>query len=85
MGPDPAEAAAWLSRAAAMGNEEAKRLLPEAQAGKQDARDRYQARKDLKESFETMANNTPWISTVPYNYVWSSSGWRQQSGRSRPR
>ncbi|MCL2524120.1 MAG: sel1 repeat family protein [Betaproteobacteria bacterium] len=85
MGSDPAEAEAWLSRAAAKGNEEAKRLLPQAQAAKREAQDKYQERKDLKETYETMANNTAWVPTLPYNYAWSSSGWRQQSGRSRSR
>lgn len=69
MGVDPAEAEAWLSRAAAKGNQEAKRLLPQAQAAKQNAHARYQALEDERKSWGY------WYANTPYYYVWNSSGW----------
>lgn len=69
MGSDPAEAEAWLSRASAKGFKEAKRLLPQAQAAKQNAHARYQAIEDERKSW----NN--WYVSGPYYMTWSSSGW----------
>lgn len=69
MGPDPAEAEAWLSRAAAKGNKEAARLLPQAQAAKREAQGHYQARKELRESWYG------WYRNAPYYWVWGPSGW----------
>ena len=69
MGPDPAEAEAWLSRAAAKGFKEAKRLLPQAQAAKRNAHARYQAIEDERKSWGI------WYVSSPYYWVWGSSGW----------
>lgn len=69
MGPDPAEAEAWLSRAAAKGFKEAKSLLPQAQAAKQNAHARYQAIEDERKSWNR------WYVSAPYYLVWGSSGW----------
>ena len=64
-----AEAEAWLSRAAAKGFKEAKRLLPQAQAAKQNAHARYQAIEDERKSWNR------WYVSAPYYLVWGSSGW----------
>ena len=69
MGSDPAEAEAWLSRAAAKGFKEAQRLLPQAQAAKQNAHARYQAIEDERKSWGY------WYANAPYYMVWGSSGW----------
>ncbi|GAA3985094.1 tetratricopeptide repeat protein [Comamonas faecalis] len=69
MGPDPAEAETWLARAAAQGNKEAARLLPEAQAAKREVQGNYQVRKRLRESWYG------WYIHAPYYWVWRSSGW----------
>ena len=69
MGSDPAEAEAWLSRAAAKGFKEAQRLLPQAQAAKQNAHARYQAIEDERKSWGY------WYAHAPYYMVWRSSGW----------
>jgi TPR repeat protein len=69
MGPDPAEAEAWLSRAAAKGYAEAKRLLPEARAAKKDVQDHYQVREDIRKSWDG------WYSSAPYYWTWGRSGW----------
>lgn len=69
MGSDPAEAEAWLSRAAAKGFKEAKRLLPQAQAAKQNAQARYQAIEDERKSWGY------WYANAPYYTVWGPAGW----------
>ena len=69
MGPDPAEAETWLTLAAAQGNKEAARLLPQAQAAKKDAQGNYQARKELRDSWYG------WYIHAPYYWVWGPSGW----------
>ncbi|WP_218241831.1 tetratricopeptide repeat protein [Comamonas fluminis] len=69
MGADPAEAEAWLSRAAAKGYKEARRLLPQAQAMKRDAHARYQAIEDERKSWGV------WYVSSPYYWVWGPSGW----------
>jgi TPR repeat protein len=69
MGADPAEAEAWLSRAAAKGNQEAKRLLPQAQAAKRDAQESYQVREEIRKSWYG------WYASAPYYWVWGPSGW----------
>lgn len=69
MGSDPAEAEAWLSRAAAKGYKEARRLLPQAQAAKRDAQYRYQAMEDDRKSWHS------WYVSAPYYWVWGPSGW----------
>lgn len=47
MGSDPAEAEAWLMRAAAKGSKEAKELIPQAQAAKKDEPGRDAARQQI--------------------------------------
>lgn len=69
MGPDPAEAEAWLSRAAAKGYKDAKRLLPQAQAAKRNAQQRYQIMEDDRKSWSS------WYAGAPYYWVWGPSGW----------
>jgi TPR repeat protein len=69
MGPDPAEAEAWLTRAAAKGNQEAKRLLPQARAAKKKVQDNYQARDEIRKSWDG------WYVGAPYYWSWAPSGW----------
>lgn len=69
MGADPAEAEAWLSRAASRGSKEAQRLLPQAQAAKQTEHLAYQAREAERRSLGL------WYTSTPYYYTWGSSGW----------
>lgn len=69
MGSDPAEAEAWLSRAAAKGNQEARRLLPQAQAAKRDAQENYRVREEDRKSLNA------WYANTPYSWSWGSSGW----------
>lgn len=70
MGPDPAEAVAWLSMAAAKGNKEAKRLLKEAQAAKEDEKAQYQLREELRNAWYS-----DWNSGYTYYTTWASNGW----------
>lgn len=69
MGADPAEAEAWLTRAAAHGHKEAQRLLPQAQAAKQNAHTNYQIREADRKSWGY------WYSTAPYYWHWRGSRW----------
>ena len=69
MGADPAEAQAWLSRAASRGNKEAKRLLPQAQAAKITEQQAYQGREADRKSLGL------WVINAPYYYSWGSTGW----------
>ena len=69
MGPDPAEAESWLSRAAAQGNREAQRLLPEAQAAKKDEQHRYQVRDLYRRTWGS------WYYSAPYYWNWGPGGW----------
>ena len=69
MGSDPAEAEAWLARAAAKGYAEAKRLLPEAHAAKQKEQANYQVREQWRKSWYG------WYTSAPYYWVWGRSGW----------
>lgn len=69
MGTDPAEAYAWLSRAAAAGSQEARQLAPQAQAAQQDEKAHYQVR----EAYRTSWGH--WYATAPYYWVWGSTGW----------
>jgi TPR repeat protein len=64
MGPDPAEAEAWLTRAAAKGNKEAAALIPQAQAAKKDEQAAYQVREAYRKSWYA------WYSGYPYYWVW---------------
>ncbi|CAG9167976.1 tetratricopeptide repeat protein [Cupriavidus respiraculi] len=70
MGPDPAEAEAWLARAAAKGNKEAKELLAQAREAKQDERSLYQVRETYRKSWVV------WYTSFPYYWVWDVSGWQ---------
>lgn len=69
MGADPAEAAAWLSRAAAKGSKEAQQLIPQAQAAQQDEQTRYQIREAYRTSWSR------WYASTPYYWVWGNAGW----------
>lgn len=69
MGSDPAEAQAWLTRAAANGSKEAQQLLPQAQAAKQDEQALYQVREAYRTSW------LGWYSSAPYYWHWQPSGW----------
>lgn len=69
MGADPAEAEAWLTRAAVKGNKEAAALIPQAQSAKQDEQAAYRVREAYRKSWLT------WYSSAPYYWVWGPSGW----------
>ncbi|ALD92363.1 hypothetical protein CR3_3175 [Cupriavidus gilardii CR3] len=69
MGSDPAEAEAWLMRAAAKGSKEAKDLIPQAQAAKKDEQSAYRVREAYRTSW------VAWYSSYPYYWVWGPSGW----------
>ena len=69
MGADPAEAAAWLSRAAAQGNREAQQLLPQAQAAQQSEQAQYQVRELARKSWGH------WYASTSYYWYWSDAGW----------
>lgn len=71
MGADPAEAYAWLSLAAAAGNREAQRLLPQASAAQKSEQTNYEEQQALRTSWGH------WLSTAPYYWVWSDARWRQ--------
>ncbi|WP_066738664.1 tetratricopeptide repeat protein [Cupriavidus sp. D384] len=72
MGSDPAEAEAWLTRAAAKGNKEAAALIPQAQAAKKDEQALYRVREAYRTSWYA------WYSGYPYYWVWGPSGWYQR-------
>ncbi|HEY4664531.1 MAG TPA: tetratricopeptide repeat protein [Comamonas sp.] len=69
MGSDPAEAEAWLTRAAAKGHKEAARLLPQAQAAKKDEHAAYQVREADRKSWGY------WYTSAPYYWHWRGSSW----------
>lgn len=69
MGADPAEAEAWLTRAAANGHKEALRLLPEAQAAKKQEHANYQIREADRKAWGY------WYSAAPYYWNWGGSSW----------
>ena len=69
MGSDPAEAEAWLSRAAAAGDKPAQRLLPEARAAKRDVQADYREREAYRTSWSR------WYAGAPYYWYWGSAGW----------
>nr|WP_092312826.1 tetratricopeptide repeat protein [Cupriavidus alkaliphilus] len=69
MGSDPAEAEAWLTRAAAQGSKEARDLIPQAQAAKVDEQSLYQVREAYRKSWMT------WYGSYPYYWVWGPAGW----------
>lgn len=72
MGADPAEAEAWLIRAAAKGNKEAAALIPQAQAAKKDEQALYRVREAYRTSWYA------WYSGYPYYWVWGPAGWYQR-------
>lgn len=72
MGSDPAEAEAWLTRTAAKGYRDSKRLLADAQAAKQDEQRLYRIREAHRKSWGA------WYTGYPYYWVWSPSGWRER-------
>ncbi len=68
MGADPAEAEAWLTRAAAQGHKEALRLLPQAQAAKTNEHANYQVRE------ADASRGAHWAhSAAPYYWHWRDS------------
>ena len=69
MGADPAEAEAWLSRAAAAGDKPAQHLLPEARAAKRDVQADYREREAYRTSWSR------WYAGAPYYWYWGSAGW----------
>ena len=70
MGPDPQEAEAWLMRAAGKGSKEARRLLPQARAGKVSEQNAYKVREDERR------NQGAWYySETTYYWDWGPSGW----------
>lgn len=73
MGADPAEAEVWLTRAAAQGNQEAKRLLSTAQQARQQAQHQYAERQAERERAANMGGNG-WIYGNPYYWQWNESG-----------
>lgn len=70
MGADPAEAEAWLSRAAGRGHKEAARLLPQAQAAKSNAQAAYQVRETYRKSWGNW-----WYTSAPYYWHWRGASW----------
>jgi TPR repeat protein len=69
MGADPAEAEAWLTHTAAKNYRDARQLLADAQAAKQEQRRQYQAREEARKSLEN------WYRSAPYFWVWRVDGW----------
>ena len=69
MGADYGEAETWLSRAADQGSSEAKKLLPEARAARQVARDDYQVREDQRKNWGN------WFQSAPYYWYWQDRSW----------
>ena len=72
MGADPVEAEGWLTRTAAKGYRDSKKLLADAQAAKQDEQRLYRIREEQRKSW------SDWYSNAPYFWVWRSSGWHQR-------
>ena len=70
MGSDPAEAERWLGMAAARGDKQAKKLLPQAAAAKREERDAYQVREDIRKSWAA-----GWYGAYPYYWTWGAQGW----------
>lgn len=72
MGADPATAEIWLTRAAANGHAQAKKLLPSAQKGKASAQEQYQAREQERKDWEQWMQSAP-----PYYWQWGHNGWQR--------
>ncbi|MDO9251881.1 tetratricopeptide repeat protein [Hydrogenophaga sp.] len=71
MGPDPAEAESWLSMAAAKGNKEAQKLLPQARAAKKDEKRAYEWREAQHKTWYG-----GWNGAYPYYGYWGPNGWK---------
>lgn len=69
MGPDAAEADAWLTLAAAQGSSEAQELLPEARAARQLEHDNYQMRELTRKDLGR------WYFSAPYYWHWRGDSW----------
>ncbi len=59
MGSDAAEAQQWLSRAAAQGSAQARKLLAQAEKIKSDEQAQYQAREQARKDWERWMQSTP--------------------------
>lgn len=70
MGSDPAEAETWLSMAAAKGNKEARKLLKQAQAAKDDEKAMYKLREERRNEWSNQ-----WNSGYSYYTTWESNAW----------
>jgi TPR repeat protein len=70
MGADPAEAEKWLSIAAGRGNAEAKNLLAQASAAKQNEQTLYQWRERHRTAWYGW-----WASGYAYYGYWGPNGW----------
>jgi uncharacterized protein len=70
MGSDPAEAEKWLSMAAGRGDNEAKKLLAQAQSAKADERTYYAWRQANRNTWYGW-----WHSGYSYYTYWGPTGW----------
>lgn len=70
MGSDPAEAERWLSAAAARGDKESAKLLPEATQAKKDEQARYKWREYYRQNGYRW-----WYTSYPYYWVWRAGHW----------
>ncbi len=75
MGSDAAEAQQWLSRAAAQGSAQARKLLAQAEKIKNDEQAQYQAREQARKDWERWMQSTP----SPYYWHWGHHGWQRYS------
>lgn len=73
MGSDAAEAQQWLSRAAAQGSAQARKLLAQAEKIKNDEQAQYQAREQARKDWERWMQSTP----SPYYWHWGHNGWQR--------
>ena len=73
MGSDAAEAQQWLSRAAAQGSAQARKLLAQAEKIKNDEQAQYQAREQARKDWERWMQSTP----SPYYWHWGHHGWQR--------
>lgn len=73
MGSDAAEAHQWLSRAAAQGSAEARKLLDTAEKIKNNEQAQYQAREQARKDWEQWMQSTP----RPYYWYWDHNGWQR--------
>ena len=73
MGSDAAEAQQWLSRAAAHGSAQARKLLAQAEKIKNDEQAQYQAREQARKDWERWMQSTP----SPYYWHWGHHGWQR--------